>query len=252
MDEISSKQNMFEHSHFGKIADDDFGISMKKLFDQIQACSRCECSKKDCNIFSLPDGTGKVPFSFNRGSILLVGESPNSRRMQSPLALIPFCLDWELQKNKSGEILKMMMDENSLDMKNFCSTNLVKCSVFSDEEFESSFRNCERFFDDALQLVEPLLIVGLGERVRKALGGKMSSFTEYVTHLGYKYKMVCIKHPAWVLRDRQENLKAYRVQFKLVAEWIKAHTARQMALNEKFGIEVVRRNDDTKDEALNF
>jgi uracil-DNA glycosylase family 4 len=244
---------MFDHSYFGKITEDDFGKAMRLLYEKIQKCTRCESCKKDCNLYDAAMGHGKVAFSFNRGKVLLVGESPNSRRVEAPLALIPFCLDWDLQKNKSGEILKMMIEENSLNAKDFCSTNLVKCSVFSEEEFESCWNSCKFYFEDQVKQVEPLLIIGLGERVRKVLGGKMLSFTEYITNTGYKYKLVCIKHPAWVLRDRQENLKIYRENFKIVVDWLKTHTARQHSL-DKFGFQMIKDGDDKdeEDKTLNF
>ena len=205
-------------------------VELKRVWDKIQKCDKCECSKRDVNIYGNSINTGKVAFSTNRAKLLLLGETPNYNRQMTEM-IVPFDMDSNFEKGKSGEVLKKAVDECGMKTSQFCTANLVKCSVF-DSEFITCANVCKGWLDMQLDIVQPLLIICLGAKVREYLHGKELVVTKYETYLGDKYDMICIKHPAWVLRDFEEHWPFFLDSFKRVAEIAKQMTAKQMALNE--------------------
>lgn len=203
---------------------------LKRLWDKIQKCEKCECAKREINTFGGSINTGKVAFSFNRAKLLLLGETPNYNRQMTE-KIIPFDMDSLFEKGKSGEILKKAADECGMKTSQFCTANLVKCSVY-DSEFISSANICKNWLDAQLDVIKPLLIICLGAKVREFLHGKELEVTKYETYLGDKYDMICIKHPAWVIRDFEEHWPFFLSSFKRVAEIAKNMTARQVGLSE--------------------
>lgn len=165
----------------------------KKLDRQISQCSRC----KDMNIKSY---TGSVPgWGSLNADIFFIGESPC---VHSMLSQFPFA--W-----RSGRILDVVLKLSNLNRYDVFVSNSMHCHPESKRApTDKEIHKCARYLHEELKLVEPKLVVTLGNSAKAALSYIASK------HHALEYAVLHNRHPAAFLYN-STGLRDYILKFSL-------------------------------------
>lgn len=154
----------------------------------IKACHKCE----GLNIKGI---TENAPGYGNIASpIMIIGQSLCTQCMSTQ---IPFT-------GGSGIILDKAFAKAGVKKSDLFITNLVHCHPPDNRPSKiSEIINCREFLQKEIDLVNPILIIGLGREVHNEINTNASKQVCY-RHLNGKYKgrfMCFIDHPAYIYRN---------------------------------------------------
>jgi DNA polymerase len=171
-----------------------------KIIDKINKCKRCNLSKTKLNYVP---GEGSI-----KSKIMFIGEAPGRNEDKQG---IPFV-------GRAGKILDDLLNNINLDRNEIFITNILKCRPPKNrnptrEEIES----CVVFLERQLELINPKVIVTLGNFATKYILEKFGFKTEKIGLVhGYKFKInnkdkiqliIPLFHPAAMIYNRK--LKDY-------------------------------------------
>jgi len=189
------------------------------LFSEWKGCTRCELGKlresknKRTNGFSgnMAMGEGNPD-----ASIFILGTAPAVEEDKKGRVFV----------GESGDILNEYLDSVNIKRgEDTFITNLVSCRSFSETENEkgrlreenrdptpAERRECRPLWEEALYIVDPLLVIGLGKLAIKELTKKAVSSIHNIQGTvdecvinkrvkDIKYPVMCMYHPAFLARS---------------------------------------------------
>lgn len=159
---------------------------MLELAKEASACTRCR----------LADGRTNVVFGMGNptAALMFVGEGPGE---QEDLQGLPFV-------GRSGQLLdRLILEEMNLTRDDFYITNTVKCRPPGNRDpLPDEIESCWSYLDQQLSLVDPRVVVTLGNFATRSLLGRTEGISKlrgrtYPYRLGY---LVPTFHPSAALR----------------------------------------------------
>jgi DNA polymerase len=160
---------------------------MQKLEVKWKKCLRCTIGSY---AFSHVVGEGSVPAKY-----LFVGEGPG---VSEDVLGIPFI-------GKSGKLLREALKTSGFLPNEFYITNLVACRPCDQKSgpnrapTDVEILNCSERLEELAKLVKPKLIVAVG-----------SVAGDWLSEILSNYRMIKIKHPAYILRSGGEKGELYK------------------------------------------
>lgn len=160
--------------------------SLELLAREAASCTRCRLSEGRTNVVF---GTGSP-----RAPIVFVGEGPGAEEDKQGLPFV----------GRSGQLLdRILLEETGLRRADVYIANVVKCRPPANRDPKpDEAATCRTFLDQQLELIDPAVVVTLGNVATRLLLGT----TEGITKLrGSVYdldgrQVVPTVHPAYVLR----------------------------------------------------
>ncbi|MEF8878990.1 MAG: type-4 uracil-DNA glycosylase [Candidatus Thermoplasmatota archaeon] len=165
-----------------------------EISNQIKKCRKCPLWKSRTN--AVPgDGDYET-------KILFIGEAPGHREDKKGLPFV----------GRAGKILDELLDSISLDRKKVYITNIVKCRPPRNRNpLKSEIKVCTPYLDKQLSLINPKIIVTLGNFATRYIFDKFNLDFEKIskTHgetfqiegLGGTFKIMPVYHPAAATYD---------------------------------------------------
>ena len=164
--------------------------SLLELQQQILNCHLCDCSKSRTQ--SMPGyGAKNADVVFVDYTISELQDSTNS-----------------YYSGRSGELLQKMIENMlHLTIEDVYLTALLKCKALPNAPLQNAIECCKGYFLTQLQLIQPKVIVLLGEESYYALFGTHKKFEDIRGHLldFEGVKTIAMYHPSYLLRN--PNLK---------------------------------------------
>ena len=163
---------------------------LEQLYNSMQKCSACDLCKFDVNIYEGGDCNqkGKQKGQGEGSKYLFIGEAPSYYRLGESTFI----------GGPSGRILKSIMDELDVNVKDCYFTNLLKCSLKNNKSYLSHYAKCcfDSVLSKELEIINPCSIVCLGSRSSEYFGlqfgekkdynGKVIYSTWHPNYIGYK------------------------------------------------------------------
>lgn len=218
----------------------DVGSNFTDLVDSISdttcsTCQNCPLSKLEVNKdFVKPSG-------YPRARIMFVGMNPSSDRCSTTV--------FGGDKDRHKEIIDKMLKSVNLTRDNTYFTNILKCST-ADNKFNSELAaRCAGKLIDELAIVNPDLIICLGNEVAKILGfnlGKPSHSSpesipgDRLIQNG-DYKVGRVYHPSFFLRkggaDAEHNLEPYKEEINEInlKSFVNLHVHNEFSIRDGIG-----------------
>jgi len=175
---------------------------IEKLKGLIRECTRCK---------ALIRSRRQVVFGYGvfNAEVLIVGEAPS--RKGSDIVGVPFTND------RSGSLLREILKKyNFLDNTNLYITNLVKCCPPNNRApSKTEILNCKCYLDSEISLIQPKVIVPLGNKATSYFIRKKIEMGSYHQKLIIIDKLVLYPmfHPGYVIRGnitRNEYDKGFK------------------------------------------
>lgn len=161
-------------------------LSWHNLEQMVNSCYLCELSKKRNHVMF---GVGN-----KQADIMIIGESPSASEDQSGI--------WG--EGKAGELLTNMI-QNVLNIKREDTyiTNILKCNNTNITTIVSPANDCKQYLFNQIQLVDPKIIIALGDLALKTLtNNKYDIDTARNINLEYKnIPIVSTYTPNYLLRN---------------------------------------------------
>ena len=165
----------------------------------VENCYLCELSKSRKNVLF---GEGDL-----NASLMIIADEPTSTEDELKSFYI----------GKTGEQLSKMI-ENVLPLKkeDVYITNLVKCKSSNGMD-ASHYKSCSTYLHKQIELINPKLIVTLGEKVYQYLSNDMSSFNKVRGQvMNFRdYKVVPTHSVSYLLRNPSSKKEAYYDMLKI-------------------------------------
>jgi len=159
---------------------------------------------RDCQACDLSLTRTQVVWGQGPGNaaVMIVGEAPGK---QEDLGGQPF-------SGAAGTVLDEFLDAAGLPREEVFITNVVKCRPPQNRNpHKSEIRACRPFLQQQLELIEPRLVISLGNyatRELMGLGDGISELQGQVMPLqvgGYRGSVLPLYHPAATLYDRSKR-----------------------------------------------
>ena len=164
--------------------------SLFSLCNEIKGCKRCDLhfSRK----------TAVCGIGDNSAEVMIVGEAPGSNEDQ---AGIPFV-------GRSGKLLDKMLIETGLPRSSVYITNAVRCRPKIGRMPKiTEIRKCTPFLSEEINMVDPLIIIPMGNSALKSLGiilrinfGRISEAQGNIYQANDRFILPQF-HPAAILRN---------------------------------------------------
>lgn len=176
----------------------EVGNNFSDLVDSIAdmtvgSCQNCPLSKLEVNKdFVRPSG-------YPRARIMFVGMNPSNKRCSTSV--------FGGEDDRHKKIIDDMLKAVNLTRDNIYVTNILKCSTADNKFDKEAVLNCTSKFIDELALVDPELIICLGETVANLFG--VDFHHNYGPVKNGDYEIAIAYHPSYFLRsgkDSSENL----------------------------------------------
>jgi uracil-DNA glycosylase len=172
---------------------------LEELARQVAVCTKCDLAKTRTNtVFATGD-----PYS----PLMLVGEGPGENEDATGLPFV----------GRAGKLLDDILAAVDLTRQQIYLTNIVKCRAAVEEGGRmknrqpktSEIRACNPYLQGQIEAVKPAIILCLGGPAAKTIIDKDFRITK---DRGKWYEIDGIKtmatfHPAYVLRQRDDDLK---------------------------------------------
>ncbi len=161
-----------------------------KLYKSIKNCQKCELSKTRKNIVI---GEGPVP-----SKIMIIGEAPG---YYEDIEGKPFV-------GNAGQLLTKMLKAINIQRDTVYITNIIKCHPPQNRNpLPSEIENCFPFLEQQMEIINPQIILTLGNFAIQALLNTPDGITRLRGKIYYFKNIPVIPtyHPAALLRN--ENLK---------------------------------------------
>ena len=178
---------------------------LEMLNDEIRECFLCELSKSRINAVC---GTGHV-----QSSIMLLGEAPGK---SEDIGGVPFT-------GRSGKLMRKIMSETGIDPDDLYISNSVRCRPAGNKTPSMKYiRSCNGYLNREIRIIDPRIIVPLGNIPLKAIGTLSGIKIEVIGKsigkiiLWHNVKIIPQYHPAAILRDRNKL-----TMFKKIFEKVK-------------------------------
>lgn len=183
------------------------------------SCQNCPLSKLEVNKdFVKPSG-------YPRARIMFVGMNPSNNRCSTAV------FGGEDDRHKS--IVNEMLKGVNLTRDNIYVTNILKCST-ADNKFDPELAlRCAGKFIDELAIVDPDLIICLGNEVAK-LFGLIS--TDMMVHDNGDYFVAKAYHPSYYLRQGGEGADKALVHLKETIDEINIQSFVNFHVHNEFSI----------------
>lgn len=175
---------------------------LSDLKNIVDNCHLCSLSKSRKNILF---GCGN-----ENAELMFLYDEPNSLEDATG----------EYYRGKNGELLASMI-ENVLKIKKeeVYLTSMVKCKSSKDVVLNNDMHSCSSYLNKQIDLVNPKILVVLGENAHKLLFKDDVSIEEYRSKF-LKYKnidTICIYHPSFLIRNPSLKKEAYHDMLKIKA-----------------------------------
>ena len=199
----------------------------EQLSQDIQNCKKCDLYKNIRNkVISRRHGCHNPP-------VLFVGEAPGEKEDKLGLPFV----------GRSGNMLNEMI--NYMNLKDFTIINAVKCRPPNNRNpSPDEIKACSEFFYAQIKILNPKIIVLLGETAIKAFGIDKLDRGKIIT---FKSKhIVKVFHPAALLRNRS-RIKVQETYLDTIVDYInKREILQQFSSNlqktaifeQKYGVDI--------------
>ena len=174
---------------------------LKELRTEALACTACRLS----------EGRTQVVFGDGdpQADVVFVGEAPGQREDEQG---VPFV-------GRSGQLLDQLLGEVGLDRGDVYIANVVKCRPPNNRDPRSDeIEACKGYLSEQLQLIDPKVVVTLGNFSSKLLLKTETGITR-VRGTAYEWwgrHLVPTFHPAAALRGSVQVLEDMRYDFSLI------------------------------------
>lgn len=160
---------------------------MDQLAQKIRSCTRCPGMNVQGETQAAP-GFGSV-----RSPVVLVGQS-----------LCRQCMDAQEPFYKgSGLLLDKSFAKAGVEKKKLFLTNVVHCHPPRNRDsLDLWIRRCSSYLHEELEIVQPKVVIGLGEDAAQALTAHYRKSRSSITPA-----LVFAKHPSWILRQHDPALE---------------------------------------------
>lgn len=160
----------------------------------------------DCTRCALAAGRTQVVFGMGdpHADLLFVGEGPGAEEDRQGLPFV----------GRSGKLLdRLMAEEMGLDRSRCYIANVVKCRPPGNRDPEADeIRACRPYLEEQIRLIDPRVVVTLGNFSTKLLLGTTEGITK-MRGRSYPFgsaQLVPTLHPAAVLRGGGEKMAHMR------------------------------------------
>jgi len=173
---------------------DDRQEKLESLAQKARGCMDCKLSEQRNKVVF---GEGNV-----RARVMVIGEGPGAREDEQGLPFV----------GPAGELLRGGFNKVGLEKDDIYITNTVKCRPPNNRDpREEELDACRSYLDRQLQLIEPDVILTLGNfALQYCLGPERritASRGEVYNWEGFK--LVPTFHPAYILRNRSDARKFF-------------------------------------------
>ncbi len=162
------------------------GDTLERIREDIGDCTRCKLHKSRHNIVF---GDGNP-----RADLVFVGEGPGEEEDRQGLPFV----------GRAGKLLTQMIEAMGLQRKDVYICNVVKCRPPSNRTPERDETNtCRPFLERQLAVIQPKVIVSLGNVASQALMGTGEPMAR-VRGKWFRWhgvKLLPTYHPAYLLRN---------------------------------------------------
>jgi len=135
-------------------------MTLEELFIVMHQCTDCDICRMPENQLDISKGRGKLQ-GWGKGRIMFVSQNPSVHRFSNCITPVDAGISKELVDTLIS--LGMPIDE-------IYFTNIVKCSTPSNRAPDVvEIGNCTRWISKEIELIKPLLIVGVGTVASRAL-----------------------------------------------------------------------------------
>lgn len=162
-------------------------LQLEALKGKIRVCDRCPGMNKKGETQAAP-GYGSV-----RSPVVIVGQSL-CRQCMEPQE--PFY-------GGSGTLLDRCFIKAGVEKKKLFITNVVHCHPPKNQEsLQLWIKRCTPHLHEELEIVQPRLVIGLGEDAEAALTAYYRKSRDLLTPA-----LMFAKHPSWILRKHDSALE---------------------------------------------
>lgn len=201
---------LYNLKSYGYSYHDNFDIKVEniKRFELSNNLNDLENSVKNCFLCELSKTRKNALFSYGNSSskILFVADEPS--RTEDELN--------SFYVGNSGEMLEKMI-ENVLNIKKeeVYLTNLIKC-YSQNRANRTNFDSCNDYFSKELEIVNPELVVILGETAHNYLQKNSDFLQDRGKFLNFgKYQSISIYSPSFLLRNPSLKKEAFQDMLKI-------------------------------------
>jgi uracil-DNA glycosylase family 4 len=166
-----------------------------------------------CTACRLSEGRTQVVFGDGdpEADVVFVGEAPGQREDEQG---VPFV-------GRSGQLLDQLLGEVGLEREDVYIANVVKCRPPNNRDPRpDEIETCKRYLSEQLQLINPKVVVTLGNFSSKLLLKTETGITR-VRGTAYEWwgrHLVATFHPAAALRGSAQVLEDMRYDFGLIRD----------------------------------
>jgi DNA polymerase len=185
--------------------------ALAALAVEAAGCTRCELSRTRTNVVF---GSGDPD-----ADVMFVGEGPGQREDEQGLPFV----------GRSGQLLDQLLGEIDLSREAVYIANVVKCRPPGNRDpRQDEIDACKRFLRTQLELIDPAVVVTLGNFASKLL---LRTDTGITRLRGTAYEwwgrfLVPTFHPAAALRGSARVLEEMRYDFRLVQDVVEGRLER--------------------------
>jgi len=171
----------------------------QKLCEKINKCHKCKGMNKRSLEFKT--STLSVCGHGNLNSmIIFVGQSPCVKCQETQIPFYPY----DGRKKLSGYFLDLALELAGYKREEFFITNIVCCHAPDNRaNTEEEMRNCEEYLLKIIEIINPLVIIPLGNQACSFFFQKPMKITKikkdiYDTKYG---KIYPLEHPSWIMKN---------------------------------------------------
>ena len=163
---------------------------------EVKSCVKCELSKGRTNtVFARGDSVSNA--------VMFIGEGPGE---EEDLQGLPFV-------GRGGKLLDAMIAAlPKLRNKDIYITNMVKCRPPGNRDPKpEELQACRPYLDQQIDLIQPEIIVTIGKVAANSLLDNDTVMRDLrnAVHEYRGCKLVCLYHPAYLLRAQQQKRQAW-------------------------------------------
>ena len=167
---------------------------LQKLAFVVSSCTRCELHQtRTQTVFARGNRNAKL---------MIIGEAPGSHEDQQGKPFV----------GKAGALLDQMLASIGLTEQDVYFVNVLKCRTPDDREpVACEVEACRDFLTQQIQLVEPQLILAVGQFAGQFLFGEPKPLKQLrsVVHQYRNKPFIVTYHPAYLLHNPKEKKHAY-------------------------------------------
>lgn len=209
-------QNLYRQKALGFHYSDTFSVNEKGVFEKPKSLDELILNISTCHLCDLSKSRSQAMSGFGsqNADLMIVDFSVSSAEDSSN----------SYYSGRSGETLKNMIN-NVLQLKieDVYFTHAIKCKPLnSNIPSKSEFNSCKNYLFSQIELVQPKVIVTLGEDAYTKIIGEDGDFEKERGHVidFQNYKLIPIYHPQYLLRN-PESKKTALNDLKIIKSCLK-------------------------------